>query len=121
MHVIPLQSCSTVHVWSVTWVNMQINIIFYSFESLLSYVKLHHTVVLTCTHYLFQGPAGSETITVTVGNMSETADSSFTYDDDLTSQISGLSPQTTTVAGESRTPRAVTSDRASVLCSLMLK
>ncbi|XP_053190049.1 fibrocystin-L-like [Scomber japonicus] len=43
--------------------------------------------------------AGSQTVTVMVGNMTETADSSFTYDNDLTPQISGLSPQTTTVIG----------------------
>ncbi|KAM9839131.1 PKHD1 like 1, tandem duplicate 1 [Aulostomus maculatus] len=45
------------------------------------------------------GTAGSRTLSVTVGNMSETASSSFSYDQDLTPQISDLSPQTTTVAG----------------------
>uniref|UniRef100_A0A3Q3X6F5 Uncharacterized protein n=1 Tax=Mola mola TaxID=94237 RepID=A0A3Q3X6F5_MOLML len=43
------------------------------------------------------GAAGSQIITVTVGNMSQTAGSSFTYDNNLTPQISGLSPSTTTV------------------------
>uniref|UniRef100_A0A8D0AJK6 PKHD1 like 1 n=1 Tax=Sander lucioperca TaxID=283035 RepID=A0A8D0AJK6_SANLU len=42
---------------------------------------------------------GSQIITVMVGNMSQTAGSSFTYDTNLTAQISGLSPRTTTVIG----------------------
>lgn len=37
-----------------------------------------------------------------VGNMNQTANSSFTYDNNLTPQISGLSPNTTTVIGELR-------------------
>lgn len=37
-----------------------------------------------------------------VGNMSQTAGNSFTYDNNLTPQISGLSPHTTTVIGELR-------------------
>ncbi|XP_042290990.1 PKHD1 like 1, tandem duplicate 1 [Thunnus maccoyii] len=45
------------------------------------------------------GTAGSQTVTVMVGNMSQTASSSFTYDTNLTPQISDLSPQTTTVIG----------------------
>ncbi|XP_076610974.1 PKHD1 like 1, tandem duplicate 1 [Chaetodon auriga] len=45
------------------------------------------------------GAAGSENVTVMVGNMSQTVSSSFTYDNNLTPQISGLSPQTTTVTG----------------------
>ncbi|XP_044027924.1 LOW QUALITY PROTEIN: PKHD1 like 1, tandem duplicate 1 [Siniperca chuatsi] len=45
------------------------------------------------------GTAGSQTVTVMVGNMSQTADSSFTYDNNLTPQISGLSPSTITVIG----------------------
>ncbi|XP_039677098.1 fibrocystin-L-like [Perca fluviatilis] len=45
------------------------------------------------------GTAGSQNITVMVGNMSQTAASSFTYDTNLTAQISGLSPRTTTVIG----------------------
>lgn len=51
---------------------------------------------------LFQGTAGSQSITVMVGNMSQTASSSFNYDTDLTPLISDLSPQTTTVIGELR-------------------
>lgn len=50
--------------------------------------------------YLFQGTAGSQNVTVMVGNMTQTANSSFTYDINLTPQISGLSPQATTVIGE---------------------
>ncbi|XP_042362122.1 fibrocystin-L-like [Plectropomus leopardus] len=46
------------------------------------------------------GSAGSQSVTVMVGNMSQTASSSFTYDINLTPQISGLSPQTTTVIGQ---------------------
>ncbi|XP_035537797.1 PKHD1 like 1, tandem duplicate 1 [Morone saxatilis] len=45
------------------------------------------------------GTAGSQNVTVMMGNMSQTANSSFTYDNNLTPQISGLSPQTTTVIG----------------------
>uniref|UniRef100_A0A8C4EZ61 PKHD1 like 1, tandem duplicate 2 n=1 Tax=Dicentrarchus labrax TaxID=13489 RepID=A0A8C4EZ61_DICLA len=45
------------------------------------------------------GTAGSQTVTVMMGNMSQTASSSFTYDNNLTPQISGLSPPTTTVIG----------------------
>ncbi|XP_035847175.1 fibrocystin-L-like [Sander lucioperca] len=45
------------------------------------------------------GTAGSQIVTVMVGNMSQTAGSSFTYDTNLTAQISGLSPRTTTVIG----------------------
>lgn len=47
-----------------------------------------------------QGTAGSQTITVTVANMSQTVSGSFTYNASLTPQISGLSPTTTTVTGE---------------------
>lgn len=47
-----------------------------------------------------QGTAGSQTITVTVANLSQAASSSFTYNASLTPQISGLSPTTTTVTGE---------------------
>ncbi|KAI3358131.1 hypothetical protein L3Q82_003134 [Scortum barcoo] len=46
-----------------------------------------------------KGTAGSQTITVMAGNMSQTAGSSFTYDNNLTPQITGLSPYTTTVIG----------------------
>ncbi|XP_011607160.2 fibrocystin-L isoform X2 [Takifugu rubripes] len=45
------------------------------------------------------GTAGSQTITVTVANLSQAASSSFTYNASLTPQISGLSPTTTTVTG----------------------
>ncbi|XP_030003200.1 fibrocystin-L-like [Sphaeramia orbicularis] len=45
------------------------------------------------------GTAGSVAVTVTMGNMTQTANSSFTYDADLTPQISGLSPLETTVIG----------------------
>ncbi|XP_029299003.1 LOW QUALITY PROTEIN: PKHD1 like 1, tandem duplicate 1 [Cottoperca gobio] len=45
------------------------------------------------------GTAGPQTVTVMMGNMSQTASSSFTYDNNLTSQISGLSPRHTTVIG----------------------
>ncbi|KAF7655004.1 hypothetical protein LDENG_00062160 [Lucifuga dentata] len=45
------------------------------------------------------GTAGSETVTVMVGSMTEAANSSFTYDLSLTPLISGLSPQSTTVIG----------------------
>ncbi|KAK5854666.1 hypothetical protein PBY51_004842 [Eleginops maclovinus] len=45
------------------------------------------------------GTAGAQMLTVMVGNMSQAASSSFTYDDSLTSQISGLSPSHTTVIG----------------------
>lgn len=47
-----------------------------------------------------QGTAGSQTITVTVANMSQAVSSPFTYDASLTPLISGLSPTTTTVTGE---------------------
>uniref|UniRef100_A0A3B5MPJ0 G8 domain-containing protein n=1 Tax=Xiphophorus couchianus TaxID=32473 RepID=A0A3B5MPJ0_9TELE len=40
-------------------------------------------------------------VTVTVGNMSQTANTTFTYDDDLTAQIWSLNPQTAFVTGES--------------------
>lgn len=53
-------------------------------------------------YYLFQGAAGSEAVTVMMGNMSQTAGSSFTYDDNLTPQISDLSPRKTTVTGKKR-------------------
>ncbi|XP_033493349.2 PKHD1 like 1, tandem duplicate 1 [Epinephelus lanceolatus] len=46
------------------------------------------------------GTAGSQSVTVMVGNMSQTASSSFTYDTDLTPLISDLSPQTTTVIAQ---------------------
>uniref|UniRef100_A0A3Q2VVI1 PKHD1 like 1, tandem duplicate 2 n=1 Tax=Haplochromis burtoni TaxID=8153 RepID=A0A3Q2VVI1_HAPBU len=39
------------------------------------------------------------TVTVLLGNMSQTAISSFTYDNNLTPQITGLNPLTTTVIG----------------------
>ncbi|XP_071356429.1 PKHD1 like 1, tandem duplicate 1 [Trachinotus anak] len=45
------------------------------------------------------GAAGSQAVTVMVENMSQTASSSFTYDNNLTPQISGMSPPTTTVIG----------------------
>ncbi|KAM9340526.1 fibrocystin-L-like [Symphorus nematophorus] len=45
------------------------------------------------------GTAGSQSITVMVGNMSQTASTSFTYDNNLTPQISGMNPHTTTVFG----------------------
>ncbi|KAG7219452.1 hypothetical protein INR49_009286 [Caranx melampygus] len=45
------------------------------------------------------GAAGSVAVAVTVGNMSETSNSSFTYDDNLTPQISAMSPNSTTVSG----------------------
>ncbi|KAM9385916.1 fibrocystin-L-like isoform 2-T2 [Pholidichthys leucotaenia] len=45
------------------------------------------------------GAAGLKSITVTVGNMTATASSSFTYDSSLTPQISSLSPQTASVLG----------------------
>lgn len=50
--------------------------------------------------YYYQGTAGSQAVTVTVGSTSQTASSTFTYDNNLTPQISGLSPRTTTVIGE---------------------
>lgn len=53
-------------------------------------------------YYLIQGIAGPQTVTLMVGNMSQTANGSFTYDINLTPQISGLSPLTTTVIGELR-------------------
>lgn len=69
--------------------------------ALLTYFA--YFIIDTCTFFnLFQATAGSQTVTVTVGNMTETADSSFTYDNNLTPQISGVSPQTTTVIGELR-------------------
>ncbi|XP_075327297.1 uncharacterized protein LOC142384874 [Odontesthes bonariensis] len=46
------------------------------------------------------GAAGSQSVTVTVGSTSQTASSSFTYNDNLTAQISSLSPRSTTVMGE---------------------
>ncbi|XP_017158739.1 PKHD1 like 1, tandem duplicate 1 [Poecilia reticulata] len=46
------------------------------------------------------GAAGSQVVTVTVGNMSQTANATFTYDDDLTAQIWSLSPQTAFVTGD---------------------
>ncbi|XP_068431576.1 PKHD1 like 1, tandem duplicate 1 [Clinocottus analis] len=46
------------------------------------------------------GTAGSHSVTVMVGNTSQTASSSFTYDVKLTAQISGLSPRNTTVMGQ---------------------
>ncbi|XP_065804470.1 fibrocystin-L [Labrus bergylta] len=46
------------------------------------------------------GSAGSEAVMVMVGNMSLTANSSFTYDSDLTPQISSMSPNTAYVTGE---------------------
>ncbi|XP_036949440.1 PKHD1 like 1, tandem duplicate 1 isoform X2 [Acanthopagrus latus] len=45
------------------------------------------------------GTAGSQTVTVMVGNMTQAASSSFTYDNNLTPQISDLSPRNTTVIG----------------------
>uniref|UniRef100_UPI003AACF14E PKHD1 like 1, tandem duplicate 1 n=1 Tax=Centroberyx gerrardi TaxID=166262 RepID=UPI003AACF14E len=45
------------------------------------------------------GTAGSQTVTVRVGDMSETASGSFTYDNSLTPLITSMSPQTTTVIG----------------------
>ncbi|XP_075907773.1 fibrocystin-L-like [Nelusetta ayraudi] len=42
------------------------------------------------------GAAGSQSVTVTVGNMSETASASFTYDANLTPQITSLSPNSVT-------------------------
>ncbi|KAG7233114.1 hypothetical protein INR49_007467 [Caranx melampygus] len=45
------------------------------------------------------GAAGSVAVAVTVGNMSETSNSSFTYDDNLTPQITAMSPNSTTVSG----------------------
>lgn len=51
---------------------------------------------------LFQGAAGSQSVTVTVGNMSETATGSFTYDTNLTPQITSLSPNSVTGVGKSR-------------------
>lgn len=51
---------------------------------------------------LFQGAAGLQSVTVTVGNMSETATGSFTYDASLTPQITSLSPNSVTGVGKSR-------------------
>ncbi|XP_029369318.1 PKHD1 like 1, tandem duplicate 1 isoform X2 [Echeneis naucrates] len=45
------------------------------------------------------GAAGSQAVTVMVGNMSQAAGGSFTYDNNLTPQISAMSPNTTTVIG----------------------
>ncbi|KAM6958720.1 PKHD1 like 1, tandem duplicate 1 [Aplochiton taeniatus] len=45
------------------------------------------------------GAAGSQAVTLTVGTMNETASGTFTYDDDLTPQITSISPATTTVIG----------------------
>ncbi|XP_058475058.1 PKHD1 like 1, tandem duplicate 1 [Solea solea] len=44
--------------------------------------------------------AGSKMVTVMMGSMSQTPSAVFTYDMALTSQVSNLSPQTTTVFGE---------------------
>ncbi|XP_043994771.1 fibrocystin-L-like isoform X2 [Gambusia affinis] len=46
------------------------------------------------------GAAGSHVVTVTVGNMSQTANATFTYDVDLTAQIWSLNPQTAFVTGD---------------------
>ncbi|XP_038131411.1 PKHD1 like 1, tandem duplicate 1 isoform X2 [Cyprinodon tularosa] len=46
------------------------------------------------------GAVGSQVVMVTVGNTSQTADTSFTYDNNLTPQISGLSPLTVSVTGD---------------------
>ncbi|CAG5956366.1 unnamed protein product [Menidia menidia] len=46
------------------------------------------------------GPAGAQPVVVRLGNWSQTASSSFTYDGALTPKISSLSPQSTTVIGE---------------------
>uniref|UniRef100_A0A672GVH9 Polycystic kidney and hepatic disease 1 (autosomal recessive)-like 1 n=1 Tax=Salarias fasciatus TaxID=181472 RepID=A0A672GVH9_SALFA len=45
------------------------------------------------------GAAGSQSVTVTMGTMSQTASSSFTYDAALTAQISSISPRSTVVFG----------------------
>uniref|UniRef100_A0A3Q3K5H6 Polycystic kidney and hepatic disease 1 (autosomal recessive)-like 1 n=1 Tax=Monopterus albus TaxID=43700 RepID=A0A3Q3K5H6_MONAL len=45
------------------------------------------------------GTSGSQSVTVMVGNMSQTASGSFTYVNNLISQITALSPQNTTVIG----------------------
>ncbi|KAM9737277.1 LOW QUALITY PROTEIN: PKHD1 like 1, tandem duplicate 1 [Menidia menidia] len=45
------------------------------------------------------GPAGAQPVVVRLGNWSQTASSSFTYDGALTPKISSLSPQSTTVIG----------------------
>ncbi|KAM6899772.1 PKHD1 like 1, tandem duplicate 1 [Xenentodon cancila] len=45
------------------------------------------------------GVAGSQAVTVTVGNMNQTASSSFTYENNLTPLISSLSPRTASVIG----------------------
>ncbi|XP_024857831.1 fibrocystin-L isoform X2 [Kryptolebias marmoratus] len=45
------------------------------------------------------GAAGWHVVMVTVRNMSQTANATFLYDDNVTPQISGLSPQTSTVLG----------------------
>uniref|UniRef100_A0A8C5N9V4 Fibrocystin-L-like n=1 Tax=Gouania willdenowi TaxID=441366 RepID=A0A8C5N9V4_GOUWI len=45
------------------------------------------------------GVAGSQSVTVWSGNMSQTASDSFTYDAALTAEITSLNPQTTTVFG----------------------
>ncbi|TNN42134.1 Fibrocystin-L [Liparis tanakae] len=45
------------------------------------------------------GTAGPQSVAVTMGNTSQTAGSSFTFDEKLTARISGLSPRTTTVIG----------------------
>uniref|UniRef100_A0A3B4ZZ57 PKHD1 like 1 n=1 Tax=Stegastes partitus TaxID=144197 RepID=A0A3B4ZZ57_9TELE len=47
------------------------------------------------------GAAGSQTVTVSVGNASQSAGGSFTFDGNATPQISGLSPQRSTVTGRS--------------------
>ncbi|XP_056153970.1 fibrocystin-L-like [Lampris incognitus] len=46
------------------------------------------------------GSAGSQTVTVRVGNTSQTASSLFTYDSTLTPMITSMSPQTTHVFGD---------------------
>uniref|UniRef100_A0AAQ5X4Y6 Polycystic kidney and hepatic disease 1 (autosomal recessive)-like 1 n=1 Tax=Amphiprion ocellaris TaxID=80972 RepID=A0AAQ5X4Y6_AMPOC len=45
------------------------------------------------------GAAGSQNVTVSEGNVTQSAVGSFTFDNDVTPQISSLSPQTTTVTG----------------------
>ncbi|KAK7898488.1 hypothetical protein WMY93_019341 [Mugilogobius chulae] len=45
------------------------------------------------------GAAGSESVSVTVGNVTEAASDSFLYDNNLTPQISSISPKTTFVSG----------------------
>ncbi|XP_062385127.1 fibrocystin-L-like [Sardina pilchardus] len=45
------------------------------------------------------GSLGSNSVTVTVGDMSQVAPETFTYSDGLTATITSLSPQTTSVSG----------------------